>query len=103
MILRFVSGSMLQKSNRAGPLAARQKVLLKARFIGCPVFSDFQLPGKRKTFKNFSGIPEKFLGNSGKFPRNFRDYRDPKKSLGFGKFSREIFFELDYFDIFSEV
>ena len=31
MVLRLVSGPMLEKSNKTGPLADRQKVLLAAR------------------------------------------------------------------------
>ena len=70
MVLRLVSGPMLEKSNRAGPLTDRQKVLLTAR-SRVSFFSDFQLPGKRKIFKKFSrelrevpGIP-KIVGITG--------------------------------------
>ena len=93
MVLRLVSGTMKKNSKKIGPLAERQKVLLPARFR-VSFFSDFQLPRKRKTFKEFLGI-------SGKFPET------PKSSelLGFGKFPKVFavyFFELDYFDIFFD-
>ena len=93
MVLRLVSGPILEKSNKIGPLADRQKVLLTAT-LRVFFFSDFQLPGKRKIFK-------KFLGNSGKFAES----RKFAELLGFGKLPKVFAgncFELDYFDIFSD-
>ena len=77
MVLRLVSGPMLEKSSRTGPLTDRQKVLLTARFMVSLFlrFSTTRVTGKFS--KKFSGIS------------------------GFGKFP-ENFFELDYFDIFSD-
>ena len=76
MVLQLVSGPMLEKSKRTGPLADRQKVLLTAR-LGFFLFLGFKI----------------FLGNS-------------RKSSGFGKFPKIFagnFFEFDYFDIFSDI
>ena len=81
MVLRLVNGPMLEKSNRTGPLADRQKILLTAR-LRVSLFL-FQLPGKREIFR-------KFFETSGKFP----------KSSEFPKIFAVHFFELDYFDIF---
>ena len=82
MVLRLVSGPMLEKSNRTGPSANRQKVLLTAT-LTVSLFSDFQLPEKRGIFK-------KFLGN-------LRDSRDSGNSR---KIFPEYVFELDYFVFF---
>ena len=87
MVLRLVSDPMLEKSNRTGPLADRQKESCYRQGLGFSFFSDFQLLGKRGIFK-------KFLGN-------FPDSRDSGNS---GKFSREIFSSLiilTFFLIFS--
>ena len=73
MVLQLVSGPMLEKSNRTGRLANRQRVLLTAR-LRVSFFSNFQFPKKREIFKKVLGkFWKSFAGN---------------------------FFELDYFDIF---
>ena len=114
MVLRLVSGPMPEKSNRTGPLADRQRVLLTAKLIGFPFFSDFQLPGKREIFKKFlwdfgkfpefrksSGSLEEIPKIFGSNPANLRNSRNSKNS---GKFLREIFSSLiilTFFLIFS--
>ena len=87
MVLRLASGSMLEKSNRIGPLANRQEVLLTARLRGFPFFQIFNYPGNGKFSKNFSEISVNFRN-----PEN-RDSRDSGIFAG-------NFFELDYFEIF---
>ena len=68
MVLRFVSGPMLEKSNRTGPLADRQIVLLPAR-LKVSLFVGFSTTRKREILKNF-------FGNSGKFTREiFSDFQ----------------------------
>ena len=75
MVLLLVSGPMLQKSNRTGPLADPQKVLLTAR-LRISLFLGFSTTRETGNFsKNSSGIPGNF---------------------------RTKFFELDYFGIFSD-
>ena len=76
MVLRLVSGSMLEKSNKTGPLADRQKVVQTDRLRVSLFFG--------------------FLGNSGKFPKSSR-------FSVFGKFPKIFagnFFELDHLDVF---
>ena len=81
MFLRLINGPMLEKSNRTGPLADRQIVLLTAR-LRLSLFLGFSTT--RET-RNFQKISREFRKSSG-FP-------------GFGKFPGN-FSELDYFDIF---
>ena len=65
MVLRLVSGPILEKSNRTGPLADRQKVLLTARLRVFLFSRIFNYPGNGDFSKNFWGI----FGLSGKFLR----------------------------------
>ena len=91
MILRLVSGPMLEKKNKTGPLADRQKVLPTARlraslFLG---FSTTRATGNfQKIFwepREIFGIPRIFgIAGIQEIPENFR----------------EKFFELDYFYFF---
>ena len=93
MVLRFVSGPMLEKSTITGPLADRQKFLLTARFRAS-LFLGFSTTRETGNFQNISR-------NSGKFPESQKSLGFP----GFGKFPKILagnFFELDYFDIFSD-
>ena len=79
MVLRLVSRPMLQKSNRTGPLAGPQKVLLTAS-LRVSLFHGFpSIREAGKLSKHFSGIP----GN----------YRNPENLRG-SKFSHEIFSSL---------
>ena len=65
MVLRLVSCSMQEKSNRTGPLANRKKVLLTAR-LRVFLFLGFSTTRETENFqKNLSGIP----GNYRKFSR----------------------------------
>ena len=65
MVLRLVSGSMLEKSNETGPLADRQKVLLTARFRVFP-FLGFSTTREtdifEKIFWEFREISKNFRG-----------------------------------------
>ena len=90
MVLRLVSGRMLEKSNRIGPLANRQEVLLTARLRGFPFSQIFNYPGNGKFSKNFSEISVNF-----RYPEN-------PGFPGFGKFSREIFSSLIILRFFSD-
>ena len=83
MVLRLVSSPLLEKSNRTGPLADREKNLLTAR-LRVSLLLGFSTT--RET-GNFQKTSRKSLG----FP-------------GFGKFSREFFSSLiilTFFLIFS--
>ena len=56
MVLRLVSGPMLEKRNKIGPLADRQKVLLTAK-LGISLFHGFPI---FREFREISGIPKSF-------------------------------------------
>ena len=65
MVLRLVSGSMLEKSNRTGPRADRQKVLLTAR-LRVSLFLRFSTTREKV---NFQTISREFREISGKTSR----------------------------------
>ena len=89
MVLRLVSGPMLEKSNRTGPLANRRKVLLTAR-LKVSLFLEFSTTGE-------TGIFQKISREVWEIPGILKIFGIPGV--------REIFegnvFELDYFDIFD--
>ena len=68
MVLRLISGPMPEKSNRTGPLADRQKVLLTAG-LGFSLFLGFSTTREtenfQKVYREFSGFSEfeKLRGN----------------------------------------
>ena len=96
MILRLVSGPMLEKSNKIGLIADRQKILLTAK-LNVTHFLGFS------TTRDTENFQKSFSGASGNF-RNLENLRDHRDSGNSRKFSRKNFSSLiilTFFLIFS--
>ena len=96
MVLRLVSGPMLEKSNKIGSIADRQKILLTAK-LNVTHFLGFS------TTRDTGNFQKNFSRTSGNF-RNLENLRDHRDSGNSQKFLRKKFSSLiilTFFLIFS--